>query len=306
VKKLRFALFGALVFISPLFLSNQSAQAAVLDRVVAVVGDEPILLSEVYALKAEIAKTPALAQAYRIDSPHPSNDMILDRMIEDRIIKQTAKQLDVSVSDAEVDNQIAAIAKQNNISVSQLESSLKGEGISVETYKRNIRSQLERRNVFDHELRKGGGVSEAELRDLYDKTAEVEVKLSVLAAKNNAQGRKFLSSIATQVNSGKLNIKDAIEKNKADSLDWIAPSQLNPKAMKLVQSSQPGKAVGPFEVDGTLQLLFYQDNRKGSREGFEKAKNELMLQAQAQDFERRFAFWLEHKKKDMNIVINKI
>src|SRR5690348_17289196 len=110
-------------------------------------------------LKREIERTPALAAAYRLETKSPSFEILLDRMIEDRIIKQTVKELDIGVSDAEADNQIATIAKQNGINRAQLEESLRREGVPFEVYRKNIKSQLERRNLFDRELRKGGGIS---------------------------------------------------------------------------------------------------------------------------------------------------
>ena len=281
--------------------------AVLLDRVAAVVGDDPILFSELQGLKKSLAETPALATAYRLDPAKDfSNEgLILERMIEERVIKKVVKELDIVVADAEVETQVGAIAKQNNISRKQLEESIRSEGISFEAYKSNIKSQLERRNLFDRELRKGGGVTESEIRSLYEKTAEVEVKLLTLSMKKSGEHQKTLEQLVKDLNDGKVKVEEASSKFPSDTVDWIAADTLDSKFAKAVAATNVGQAVGPFEVEGSYQVFVVQGNRRGSEEGFQKAKNELSQQVQAQDFERRFGFWLERKKKDMHIVINK-
>jgi len=110
------------------FLGCSASHAELLDRVVAVVGDEPILQSDVLKLKKDVAATPALAGAYRLSPGETNFDKILDRMIEDKIIKQSVKELDIGVSDAEVENQISTIAKQNKLTLNQLGKSKKIRG----------------------------------------------------------------------------------------------------------------------------------------------------------------------------------
>jgi len=72
-----------------------------------------------------------------------------------------------------------------------------------------------------------------------------------------------------------------------------------------LQKSTPGSALGPVKVGSSLQVLYYLDVRDGSEEGFQKAKPQLSAIVQAQDFDRRLGFWLEGKKKDLQIIINK-
>ncbi len=284
---------------------SKFSQAEVLDRVAAVVGDQPILLSEVVSFKKEITSNKALANIYRLDPAKLSNSQILSLMIEEKVVSQSVKDLDVTVSDTEVDNQIAGIAKQNNITKDRLLESLKHEGVSYETYKRNIRAQLEKRNIFDRELRKGGsGVSDSELRGIYNNKAPVEFKLGLIAVKRNKNSRNKLKALAESIKLKKLSLSKAAQENTADPLGWISPENLNPQIVKALKTAKPGEAVGPIDVGDTSQLLLFENERRGSEEGFQKAKAELAQQLQGQDFDRRFEAWLERKKKDLHIVVN--
>jgi len=108
------------------------------------------------------------------------------------------------------------------------------------------------------------------------------------------------------VNSGKLSFDSVKSQYQSEPLDWITPATLNAKFASSMKNAKPGQAIGPAEINGFEQLLLYEQNRRGSEDGFQKAKDALMMQAQAQDFERRLDFWVERKKSDMHIVVNKL
>jgi peptidyl-prolyl cis-trans isomerase SurA len=290
-------LIGSLFFYTTL-------NATPIDGVAAVVGDTPILSSDILRFKKQLQETPALAPQYKLDPKNLKDSEVLERMIEERVVQAAIKELSISVSDAEVDSQVASIANQNNISKSQLESSLAAEGVPFEVYKSNIKNQLERRALFDRELRKGGGVSEVEIRDLYERTAPVELKLSLATAKTKAD-RDSLRALALSATQKKLGFAEALKTSRADALGWVNPQSLDSKVQTALKGAQPERIYGPVEIGGSLQVFFVEGNRRGSEEGFQAAKQELMMRAQSADFEQRFQSWVERKKKELNIVVNK-
>lgn len=271
-----------------------------MDRVVAVVGDQPILESEIQKLKEQVKTSSVLAGIYRVDPKNVSDKSVLNWMLEEKIVHAAVKDLDVTVSDTEVDTQIASIAKQNNLTIDQLQSSLKREGVPFDVYKRNIRAQLERRNIFDRELRRGGGTSESDLRQVYEKKARPELEVLVIGADN----AKELQKIKTEIATAKPLSKDVEAKYSTDSLGWVSPDSLDTKVAKALMHSQVGDVVGPLPVGGKSRLLFVAGRRVGSEEEFQKIKGSLAQESQASDYEQRFAAWLERKKTEMHIVMN--
>lgn len=273
------------------------AQGQVLDRVVAVVGEEAVLQSDVAKLQNDIATSPALAGIYRVDPRKVGPKELLDLLLEEKIIKQSLKEMDLAVSDSEVENQITNIARQNSISRKQLEESLRQEGVPFDSYKANIRTQLERRNIFERELRRGGGVSEAEVRTLYQARAGRELRLTNLSGPKTA-----LENIA----KAHIVPTDAVKTKgvHSDELGWVGSDGLHEKIAAKAASAKIGDYLGPVDIGGHAQLFYVEGVRTGSEEDFQKAKPELMAQAQSQDFERRFKFWVERRKKELNILVH--
>jgi len=267
----------------------------VIDRVVAVVGEEAVLSSDIEKLRKDVASSPALANIYRIDPKQNSPKELLDFLLEEKIIKQSLKDLDLSVADSEVENQIGSIARQNNLSRKQLEDSLRQEGIPFEAYRANIRTQLERRNIFEHELRRGGGVSETEVRALYQTRADRELKLLALSGP-----KTDLEKISRSKAKPEADLKGI----RSEDLGWVGAGGLHEKISKKALSASAGEYLGPIDINGRAQLFFVETVRTGSEEEFQKVKPELMAQAQAQDFERRFKFWVERRKKELNILVH--
>jgi peptidyl-prolyl cis-trans isomerase SurA len=274
--------------------------AETIDRIVAVVGTEPILQSDLNKMISEVKFSKTLANIYQVNPASFGTKDALEKIIEDKIIKMALREFDASVTDAEIDQQISTIAKTNKLTLSQLENSLSREGISFMTYKKNIRKNLEKRVIFDRELRRGTGISEIESRSIYDSKAKTEFLVDALVDKN----LKKLEHIQTESISKKLTSKEISENYGFESLGWIQSDGLDPKISKVLSNNVVGSLSGPFKNGKSFQLILLREVRKGSDEDFERNKSEIVLEAQAQDIEKRFQSWIERKKKDYQILYN--
>jgi peptidyl-prolyl cis-trans isomerase SurA len=95
-----------------------AARATVVERVVAVVGDRPVLWTELLQRAAPLrAQIRAQAQDPNVVSAQEQamHRELLDRMIDDRLEEQQADRAHVSVSAEEVDRALANIAQQASL-----------------------------------------------------------------------------------------------------------------------------------------------------------------------------------------------
>ncbi len=283
------------------FLMALSAQAEVLDRVLAVVGQQPILQSELRTRKKQLQSSKVLASIYGIDATKLSDESLLDKMIEEKIIENSTQELDIKVSDSDVSKQIENIAKMNGLNRKGLEASLKTEGIPLDAYENNIRLQLQRRNIFEREIRKAGGVGEAEIREIYRKRAKREYKIWILEiAEASKQAIAF-----EQFRAGKITFEQLRKEHGANDLGWTEEDSLRPEFRGALSKTSAGSLTNPVEVGGQKRLVFVESERIGSEAEFQKMKAQLTNETQAVDYEKRFQYWLERKKREMHIVVNK-
>lgn len=131
----------AFLLTSTLTVQTALAQASQGDFIVAVVNSEPITELE---LRAEIQRlTQQMAQQRQAVPPVAEMRRgVLDRMINERAQLQTAREMGMRVDEAEVDRTEQAIARQNQIDVTELRKRVVKEGMTVSQFRAQLRDQL--------------------------------------------------------------------------------------------------------------------------------------------------------------------
>jgi len=139
---LELALAALVVLLGALTTGSAKADGPVLlDKVVAVVGDETITRSEVVAQARPIfarlpesdRKPEKLPQLYK---------ELLDRMIDDLVVAREAERLGLRADKSEVEQAIAFVAEQNKLTRARLDAEVKKQGLNPSEYEEEIRRQL--------------------------------------------------------------------------------------------------------------------------------------------------------------------
>jgi len=165
-----------LLSISVLFIllgGSISLSLAVVDRVVAVVNQEIITLSEVEKLiaplKQEIRAANPLEKRERIQEV---SRQALDRLIEERLIDQEAKRSGVKVTSKEVDEALEEVRKRNNATQEELDRALAKEGVTIEAFKKQIEKNILRMKLINANVKPETKAGEKELRNFYQANIE--------------------------------------------------------------------------------------------------------------------------------------
>lgn len=164
------AAIAFLVLLCAVALTPLKGTAELVDRVVAVVNDDVITLSELEKegepLYRDIsAKTPSASLA---DTLQDAREHVLDRLIEKRLVAQKAKAANLSVSDAEVDAAFEQMLTQNKVSREGFLARLKNEGVTETAYKEDLRGQILQGKLVNTDVRSKVVVTEEEILDYYD------------------------------------------------------------------------------------------------------------------------------------------
>ncbi|MEM0907472.1 MAG: SurA N-terminal domain-containing protein [Pseudomonadota bacterium] len=118
-----------IVMMAAVFAAPTSAQT----RIVAVVNGVPITSYDVSQRQKLLRLTGQKGNL---------SVLALDELIDERIQDSAVKQARITISDAEVDAAVASIARNAKISPSQLAGAFQQAGVSIETLKARIRSQM--------------------------------------------------------------------------------------------------------------------------------------------------------------------
>ena len=109
---------------------------AQLDRLIALVDGTPVWLS---TLKDALALVPTPPDDASL---RQAADAMATKLVDDVLIAKQAKKMRIEVEEAEVDEAVKVIAKQNNLDAAGLDAALAQMGTTMARYRLSLREQL--------------------------------------------------------------------------------------------------------------------------------------------------------------------
>jgi peptidyl-prolyl cis-trans isomerase SurA len=132
-------------FALALVVTPAGAAPRLVERIVAVVNDTPILFSE---LRARAAPHQAKLDLAEQDSKKRAKlraelmKAVLARMIDERLEQSEAARRGLSVTEEDLARAMATIAASQKLTLEQLEQAVRDSGLSVEAYRAEVAHQI--------------------------------------------------------------------------------------------------------------------------------------------------------------------
>jgi peptidyl-prolyl cis-trans isomerase SurA len=131
-----------------------SDKGQLLDRVAAVVNDGVVLQSELEEQMLVIAQR-LKQQSMEMPPQNVLRQQVLERLVLQEIQMQRAKRAGIRISDENLNEAIADVARRNNIQLAQLPESLAAQGVDYGAYRDGMRKELtlsvlRQRDVIQH------------------------------------------------------------------------------------------------------------------------------------------------------------
>ena len=147
------------------------------DFVVAVVNSEPITNQEVQALSLRLQRD-ARAQG-QLPNLSEIKKLALEQLINEKVQLQEAASLGVVVDEAAINQAEANVASSNQLSVDALRARLQQDGLSVNTFREQLRQQLLLTRVREREVDNRIRISDVEINQfLREQISRQSSKLS--------------------------------------------------------------------------------------------------------------------------------
>jgi peptidyl-prolyl cis-trans isomerase SurA len=311
-------LFGFFLMLSPISLSE-----AVVDRVVAVVNQEIITLSEVEKwidpLKEEIVVEDRLQRRERIEE---LRRQVLNKLIDEKLIDQEAKKSGIKISSKEIDATVDEVKRRNAVSQEDLEKALAVQGLTLESYKKEIEKGLQRQKLIHWSVKVETKAGEKELRDFYQKNVgryrtnetyrpgHILLTVPKGAAPEEIReirkkGEKILERIKAGEDFGEMALlysQDASAKNHGD-LGYFKKGELVPAFERAALHLKVGEVSGLLRTDFGFHIIKLLDRKGLEPLPFEEVREKVKADYYDAEMEKAFKQYLSTLKEKAVIEI---
>jgi peptidyl-prolyl cis-trans isomerase SurA len=250
-----------------------SSTGEFLDSVVAIVNDGIVLRSELENQLSLIISN-LEQQGGQLPPIETIRENLLERLILERIQLQRADRYGIRVTDEILNNAIANVASNNNVSFEEFPAVLAQEGISYNDYRSELRQQLTIEQLRQREVISRIAVTESELDSflVFQKEQDAlnyDYNLShILIPTSSRAGTKEIASkesliyeIQEIINEGGDFAQLAKENSKGQqaasggNLGWMKGNQLPEIFIKVTSQLQSGELSQPFQTTSGFHLL---------------------------------------------------
>lgn len=160
-----FLLLASLAGALPVQAQTSKAPELV-DAIVAIVGTQPITLLELQQRMRAVAKQNGLASGESLRAT------VLDALINERAQAQAALDAGIRVDDADIDQAEQAVAAQNQLTVDGLRQQLSADGLTVGSFRRQLRDQLLVQRIREREVNGRINITQADINQFLSAQAK--------------------------------------------------------------------------------------------------------------------------------------
>ena len=313
-QSIRTKFFGLLIILCSLALGAAAGYTEPVDRIVAIVNDDAITLSELnetylpFAQQIREANNPPEVEREMI---FKLRQEILNKLIDQKLTDQETERLRVSVSDKEIDQRIEQIKSEHFLTEEDIRKTLAAQGYTLEEYRERIKEQLLRVKLINIEVKSKIAVSGKEIQDYYEEHKEeyqgrqkyhlrtILIKASPLArAGQKKAALEKIESIVRELKSGAA-FDDLAKKYSQDGtaaaggdLGLFTLDELLPEFREMVLWMGEGEISPILETPKGYQILMLQEIKKIPGKTLEEARIEIQERLYRESVGEKYKDWL--------------
>ncbi|NBX16002.1 MAG: hypothetical protein EBR09_01410 [Proteobacteria bacterium] len=309
----------------PVAAIPQTLTAETLDAVIVTVADEPVLLSElqqaVFQITNRTTKLNALGKLTGGTLSPKDAEMILEQLINQKILSLRTRELGLNLSEDELDSEIRGFLQQQNISEEKFQELLKAEGQSVDSHRDEFRKQVETQRFIGRVIRPLVSVTDDQVRGFYlQQTADREksqlVRLrslmidipSGLSSDELQSKRKHIEAIRRDIDTGR-PFAELVQiyseaKNALQTKGELPPKPLNELPEKLrdrIKGKTPPLVVGPIDLGTSVFFFEYLGTELGDQKEYERLKPQFEAKLLDIKFRERLDEYLRTERNKVKV-----
>ena len=301
-----------------------SAQAGVVDRIVAVVNDEVITLSELNnAFEPYQERVTANVQGPdREKALGETKTTLLNRMIDNLLMEQESRKTGITVRNEEVTEAIDDMQKQRKISPDEFRKAMQREGITLDAYRNDIRDQLMRMKLIRRDIKSKVAVTDEEIGEYYRKHREdyegkeaVRIRqiLLLLPKEENPAAKEKLRADADAIHKRLLNgepfellaakFSQGPAAAEGGDIGYIEKGMIHAEVEDAAFLLPLNQISGVIESSVGFHIIQVVDRRGAGVKAIENVREEIREKIDREKMEKKFGEWLEELRKKSHIEI---
>lgn len=286
------------------------AQAAVVEKVVAVVNDRIVTLSELRQEIKDVAKSPEA----EIDARE-----VLDAMIDRILLDQQAAARKISVSDEEVRAIVKSQQKSMNLDEEAIAEELKKQNMTEELFYRQWKYQILSRRLLDSVTQGSIAVTDREIEEYHRKHYGEEgsgygkqTKIAHILIDQETEGAlSKAEEVLELAKSGEpfaqLASKYSMDASSAQNgglLGYFVKGDLVPEIESAVEKTAVNGIAGPVKTSRGYHVIKVLEKIEDEKSSVSRYRDRIKHQIYMEKVERFITSWLEEIKKNSYIEIN--
>jgi peptidyl-prolyl cis-trans isomerase SurA len=292
-----------------------SARAEVIERVVAVVDEDVVLLSELRR-----RSMPFLEQTmYGAETPKEKTERVkelyerlIQQLVDEQLIQKAARQAHVTVGKLEVEQAVERVRKQNAMTEEQFWETVRAQGFTEKQYREDVRKQLLRLKVTNQRVRSRVSIPEEDVRERYDdKLRQARRALRFRAA--HIFFELPPSASATEVNQARRraealrrgltaeNFDEVLSRQQGGDLGWLSQGDLPESLERTLMGLGPGELSEPVRGPSGMHIFLLRERQRGNDAitlpSYESVRERLQQQMMEEAMMRQQQIYLQQLRR---------
>ena len=241
------------LLIFTLFMLTTLAQGKMINAIAIVVDGEPITTVEISAVQKQL----------RVSKKEAQNMLIENRL-------QKAAMKNISVSEDEIDKRIEMVAKQNSITVKKMQSVIKQQGQSWNTFRDQMKTTIQKQKFFRTKIVKNiPEPSDDELKIFYRNHPELfSMPSSITVTEYSAATAGKIQNLLKNPANRK-----GIKRKKVT----FKGADVTPQLLAMISQTEVGSFTPAFNNGNAFVTYKVLNKGKGKLKPFDDVKNSVVM-----------------------------
>ncbi len=283
------------------------ASAEIIDRIVAVVNDSIITESGLKA--AIIAQTGGLKENKEpLAADVNTRSYVLDILIEQQLMKQSADKEGIDVSEAEIDRAVEDIKDRSGLTEESLLIELAKSGLTYSQYREQLKEDIRQSKFTRRKFRSGINITDNDLKEFYTQNISQFQKpptyrISILTLNNKKNLKKIKNDIASGLDFSELIKKYSTTPGSDGDLGFFAINELEKSLQTVIREMTVGDVRGPVTTKNGIKIITVTDKKDGAPTPLEEVDKTVGEMLHKAIIEEKYKTWLNKMKETSHIEV---